>query len=263
MIERSLKIISINANRASPPTENTLQIAVERGTDIILVQEPWFHCQRSDDWSKEQSTAHSEFTQILPNITDNRRPRTLAYISKAFTPSTYLSPTSPADGDIQVIEITYGVKCLQIINLYNQKESDMQPIRTFQRSLKNLRLHNSTIIMGDFNAHHPWWNPRIEKPSRDAEEIVDWIDDNNLSLLNKIGEKTFIRGSADIVIDLALVSETILNRDFTFTRDEGLVSDHIGAILEFPHPTDDLADNPCHKVDTIQREQTGKSLMKL
>lgn len=106
MINKSLKIISINANKSSPPTENALQIAIERGTDILLIQEPWFYCKDSEDWSKEQSTAHPGFTQILPNINQNRRPRTIAYVSKDFTPSTYLAPSSPIDGESETNKLS-------------------------------------------------------------------------------------------------------------------------------------------------------------
>lgn len=242
MIDTSIKIISINVNHSIPPTENALQIALERGTDIVLIQEPWFHSKHSEDWSKEQSIAHAEFTQILPRISQNQKPRTLAYISKNFTPSTYLAPSSPEDGDLQVIEISHDERTLQIINLYNQSKSRDEPIKTFQRSLKGMKLHSSSIIMGDFNSHHPWWNPRIEKASKDAEEIVEWIDEKELILLNKIGEETFFRGHT--VIDLALISQPIGNRHFTFARDENLISDHNGAILEFYDPNKDMVDNP-------------------
>lgn len=242
MIDESIKIISLNANRSSPPTENALNIALERGTDIVLIQEPWFFKNTSENWALEQSTAHSAFTQILPHTPNNRKPRTLAYVSRNFTPSVHLSPSSPRDSDILVLEVSHNNKTLQIINIYNQKLSDEDPTRTFQRSLQNYRLHNSTILMGDFNSHHPWWNPRIDRTSADAEAIAEWFEDKELQLLNKPGQETFFRGHT--VIDLALISEAVSIRPLNFVRNDALVSDHCGHILEIPHKDENLEPNP-------------------
>jgi exonuclease III len=120
MINSSIKIISLNANRSPAPTENALEIAVEHQTDIILIQEPWFHEKELEDWSKEASTAHPGFTQILPNTVKDQRPRTIAYISRNFAPSVSLASSSPPDGDMQILEVNDSGGLIHIINIYNQ-----------------------------------------------------------------------------------------------------------------------------------------------
>jgi hypothetical protein len=181
MIKSSIKIISINTNHSSPPTENALDIAVETGADLILIQEPWFYGDRTrDNWTGATSTAHNGFTQILPNYNPAFRPRTLAYVSKAFSPSVSLGINSPIDTDIQIIDITEGDNTLQIINIYNQEDQAESRKRTLPRCLTNYNVHRNTLIIGDFNTHHPWWNPHTDKPNQEAEDLVEWIEDNNL-----------------------------------------------------------------------------------
>lgn len=242
MIDDAIKIISINVNKSSPPTENALNIAIERNTDIILVQEPWFYSKSPADWRDQQSTKHPSFTQIFPNAIGSERPRTMAYISKRFTPYVNLSENSPLDGDLQILEVSIKGQPLAIINIYNNKGQGADKENTFYRHLKALTLPKSCILIGDFNAHHPWWEPEVRNPSTHSKELAEWFTDNNLTLLNKPGQATFIRSST--VIDLALVSEAVASRPYAFTSDPSLCSDHYGLILEFPHKFKDQVDNP-------------------
>ena len=245
MINSSIKIISLNANRSPAPTENALEIAVEHQTDIILIQEPWFHEKELEDWSKEASTAHPGFTQILPNTVKDQRPRTIAYISRNFAPSVSLASSSPPDGDMQILEVNDSGGLIHIINIYNQIGQGTDIRRTFQRSLEHTQLHQSTVIAGDFNSHHPWWNPRIKTPSTDAELIVDWFEEHNLQLLNRPGQMTYHRqNTTPSVLDLVLITESVSRRAYNFALNEDLVSDHVGFMLDIQGRVEDLVDNP-------------------
>lgn len=246
MIDTPIRILSLNADKSSGPTENALQQAVERNADILVIQEPWFHSRESEDWTKEISTAHSSFIQILPHNPQNIRPRTLTYVRRHFTPSVALAEDSPQDTDIQSLIVTENDKTIQIINIYNQKgrENNTQ-IRTFQRSLKNMQLQRSTVITGDFNSHHYLWDPNVDNPNSDAEEIVEWFEEKNLQLLNKPGHNTWHRSSHNpSVLDLTLISETVSRRAYNYTLVGELVSDHTGMELFIPGSFDNSAPNP-------------------
>lgn len=242
MIDTPLQILSLNANKQQAATENALLIATERKADIILIQEPWFHSE-GEGWEHQTSTSHANYTQILPKVVPHQRPRTIAYISKTFSPSVYLAETSPVDGDIQILEIAERDNKIQIVNIYNQKSREDSTPRTFQRSLQNTPLYKDLILSGDFNSHHPWWSPRVETPNSDAEEIVEWFEDNELILLNKPGVPTFRRGNSSSVLDLALLSQSISQRPYNYSLLEDLVSDHIGCVISF-QGTRDMVDNP-------------------
>ena len=60
------------------------------------------------------------------------------------------------------------------------------------------------ILLGDFNTHHPWWDP-LAKKSTDADKLVDWFESNELSLLNTPGTGTFFRPNLirESVLDLS------------------------------------------------------------
>lgn len=247
MLESPIKLISFNANKTNINIESALQSAIELRVDIVLIQEPWFYGPlEREEWIQLKSTSHKDFTQILPNYPLHLRPRTLTYVSKFFTPAVSLARDSPIDPDIQIIDITEGEASLQVINLYNQKCQDGQALRTFQRSLKGIHLHPNTILMGDFNSHHPQWNPEVEHPNKEAKELAEWFEDKDLELLNKPGEATFYRDNCTniSVIDLALISSNIYQRLQHFSQIKELFSDHWGFLLALHGRVKDLVINP-------------------
>ena len=114
MTKPSLKILQINLNRSSIATESALQLAIELNIDLILVQEPWIIDTRS--------TIHPAFFQILPNYLLETRPRTLAYIANRLQPIVTISPISPTDPDLLIIDIITGTLKIQVYNIYNEKD---------------------------------------------------------------------------------------------------------------------------------------------
>ena len=43
----------------------------------------------------------------------------------------------------------------------------------------------NTILCGDLNAHHSWWNSIITN-SKNADKLINWLDNYELDLLNKL-----------------------------------------------------------------------------
>jgi hypothetical protein len=175
MISSSIRVLQINLNRSQPATESALQLALESKADLILVQEPWLaRKQQEDSYDQVQSTQHPLFTQIF---TRNRviRPRTLAYISKSSQFQATLATCSPNDTDIQVLDIVQGTKRIQILNIYNEADQLNQGPRTIDRVLFPLPLASESIVLGDFNNHHPLWNPNIRRPTPESSRLASWI----------------------------------------------------------------------------------------
>ncbi|KAF2136086.1 uncharacterized protein K452DRAFT_212214, partial [Aplosporella prunicola CBS 121167] len=83
-----------------------------------------------------------------------------------------------------------------------------------------------SLIVGDFNCHHPWWDPGCST-SQEGNRLLDWIESNNLTLLNNPGEATrFRQGNRASVIDLTLASNSISNRIQDWQILEDIGSDH-------------------------------------
>jgi endonuclease/exonuclease/phosphatase (EEP) superfamily protein YafD len=159
MINSNIRILQVNLNRSSPATESALQIAIELKVDLLVVQEPWL-IQNQDqdqdqDYSNTRSTTHPSFLQILP-VDKSHRPRTLVYVSRTFRPLVSLAATLPRDPDLLVLDIIEGKSKIQLLNIYYEdSQSHNNNLRTLEQVLYSHVITPNSLILGDFNTHHP------------------------------------------------------------------------------------------------------------
>jgi ribonuclease HI len=247
MISSSLRVLQVNLNRSQISTETTLQLAIELKVDIILVQEPWLV---QGDWAKTRSIAHPAFKQIFPNNPLALRPRILAYISKSLKPSTTISPSSPNDPDVLIIDTIEGGSRVSFLNIYNEKGLGANNSKTLERVLYPLSEtidFNSTVIVGDFNTHHPFWDP-LSNASPGAEDLINWMEYYDLSLVNTPGETTFFRPhmNRETVLDLTFSSYDLINRVKGWQTILESGSDHHAILFEITGTGTSLVPNPVH-----------------
>ena len=170
MISTGIKVLQINLNKSSIATESALQLAIELKVDLVLVQEPWLVPRDPNrDWSSTRSVLHPSYTQILP-IVQELWPRTLSYIARGFRPIVNLVPI--ADLDILILDIIEGSQRLQLVNIYNEDSQIEGETRTLERVLYNRAICPNTVLLGDFNTHHPWWDPLARK-TQGADTLVE------------------------------------------------------------------------------------------
>ena len=204
-----LKILQINVNRSSPTTESALDLAIKVDAEIVAVQEPWL--LKGSSYANTRSTSHQDFTQILPTPKDTSlRPRVLFYIRKDL--EIEVNPFISDDNDFLAIKVLASTSSFYIYNIYNEKSLlEGQNKTTIQRRLLQETLQLHSIILGDFNTHHPRWSLEERSPSTLAEELVGWIDAQNLTLLNTPGVGTFFRAHMrkESVLDLTLATNNI------------------------------------------------------
>lgn len=224
MTSGNLKVLQLNVNRSLPTTEHVLQVAIELNISILAIQEPW--TISTDNF---RSVIHPSFKQVLPNCS-TLRPRVLFYVLN--TVETTLASNSPQDPDCVILDITeYSI---QVINLYNAKHPESLDINiTLQREgILPTPFESNTIFLGDFNTHHPWWDP-LAAQSYNAQVLLDVIENNSLHLLNTPGEGTFYRPhmEAPSVLDLTFTTQGVVNKveDWQILPDLG--SDHFGVLF--------------------------------
>ena len=207
----SIKTLQINLNRSAAATESALDLAIELKVDIIAVQEPQVFPNPDSNYTTTRLVIHQGFIQILP-FHRLLRPRTLFYISKALS-FINIAKESPQDPDCLIIDINNGNSKIQVINIYNKKDLNSTSIYTINRGLLPSPLYQHSIVLGDFNTHHPWWDPLHDK-SPTADDLVEWITTSNLLLLNTPGTGTFYRPHMEIptVIDLTLNTGSLVNK---------------------------------------------------
>ncbi|EDN91104.1 hypothetical protein SS1G_00507 [Sclerotinia sclerotiorum 1980 UF-70] len=207
-------------------------LAIELNIDLIMIQEPWI-IKNGIDYSNSRSIIHSNFIQTLPRFDSNFRPRTLLYTSKTLQATINLAPDSPIDPDIQIFNCQNGDKTFQIINIYNEADQAKEKGFTIERCLYDISITQETILLGDFNAHHPWWDP-FSKKSGNADQLAEWFEDQNLILLNEPGISTFYRTNLlnPSVLDLTLASEGISPQIHNWQTLSDTGSDHAGILFE-------------------------------
>lgn len=144
----SIKILQLNTNRNAITTENALQLAIELDIQILAIQEPWVIEQASG----YRSINHTSFRQVFPEYSAHR-PRAMFYILKTYKAS--LATTSPKDPDCIIIDLVE--LNTQLVNIYNATHPNISnSIPTIQRdNILTTHLARKTIILGDFNTHHP------------------------------------------------------------------------------------------------------------
>src|ERR1700709_1878726 len=148
----SCKILQINVNRNSITTENILQMAIELNIKILAIQEPWVISNNSNEF---RSINHPSFKQLLPNYS-TFRPRVLFYISREYIVN--LAPISLVDPDCIIIDLIN--QNIQLVNIYNASHPNIEnSLPILQRNILPKLINKKTIFLGDFNTHHPWWDP--------------------------------------------------------------------------------------------------------
>ena len=145
------------------------------------------------------------------------------------------SPVAPTDDTTEVCGVRLlGLKeDLTIINIYRP------PIRTGEADERQDRFDpnclpadNSTVILGDVNAHHPLWDHGCEAADAVGDRLAEWFDRVGWTTLNS-GAATHAsyRSGAQTTPDIAACSSTLAPR-VAWTLGPDLGSDHLPMLLE-------------------------------
>jgi len=120
-------------------------------------------------------------------------------------------------------------------------------VYTMDRSLQYIHLPPSTILCGDFNAHHSWWNSDIEQQIR-GDVLVDWFRANKSDLVNHpdISTYHYRQGTGASILDLTLATCDIYDRLVNWVVDEQAHtgSDHEVVRFTLVYDTNNLIPSP-------------------
>jgi len=180
-------------------------------SDIILIQEPWIGKIGLDVKSGADvlgPNSHPDWTAILPFCPPDTKPDVLAYVRKSH-PGWRLSNRMDiaARPDTLTLEISYDGGSVLLTNLYNPSDNSAAPALPLTHlSQQSAR----SVIIGDFNLHHPEWSHEGRVSSSGSEDLVDRMIHHGYSLLNTKGVATFFRKSYTSVLDLGWASSAAL-----------------------------------------------------
>ena len=203
-----IRIIQHNYNRSDIAMHSCLQTA-ETSADIVIIQEPWIGT--NNDRQNYCSISHPSFLMLMSPTT--HCPRTLTYVSKT-NPylKASLQPDICSDKDIQVIKIsTPNLEPIFLFNIYNETPRyDCSQPYTVERRHKNIPLPPRTILAGDFNAHHMWWNSQGRR-SLIHETLIQILEEleGDFDLINEEDTPTYHYSNGSSVLDLAFSSPPV------------------------------------------------------
>lgn len=219
---RIMKIMQLNLHKHRERTHGILSDPDSKEFSILMLQEPF--------WSEYlgECPSHHSWTRYEPS--DKRKPpRAAMYVNRSLLPPSEVEQLNIPLTDVVVLRITpaSGKEPMLVINVYNPGDESI--IQSLHEELKKIPGNKNSIIMvGDFNSHHPSWNPPgylVHDSS--ADDIVDLAAELGLILLIPPGTITY--PNANTAIDLAWGTSDIENAlvkcQIASDNDQG--SDHL------------------------------------
>src|SRR5436853_5217868 len=115
-----------------------------------------------------------------------------------------------------------------LFNIYNESPPrDRTLPYTVERILKYITLTERTIMAGDFNAHHLWWNSKARRALR-HETLINILEHVDFDLINEEDTPTYHYSNGSSVLDLTFSSPQItdLVSNWAVDEDNPISSDH-------------------------------------
>ena len=203
-----LRIMQYNVAKRREVMDSILNDNETQDYSLLLLQE---HCRA---YKQKTPLLHQSWTAIEPTFTSGKPPRAAIYVNNKKLPPAMLEQIPISHGDITAIAIVAqppSLKPTLVINLYNSEDHSLI------EQLRKILLHNIIIedyevilVAGDFNLHHPLWNPvGYINQEPQAETLVEIMMEANLRLLLPPGTVTFptANESGGTAIDLVWGNE--------------------------------------------------------
>src|SRR5947207_2075512 len=225
MTTDQLGILQNNLHKSKARIHSILNNPNTKQYAILMLQEQY--------WSTFTKSApiHHAWTLIEPTVSDTQsQPRSAIYINNNLISPSRITPLSLPFKDVTAAAITImNEKPMLIINIYNPcDQSIIIELHEYLRRNINRQDYGITVVGGDFNAHHPLWNPRTyTHHDEEADEIVEMMTELELNLMLPAGSITYPH--ANTTIDLVWGNEEALNQIITcrVAEEQQQGSDHL------------------------------------
>ena len=226
MMTNQIAILQNNVHKSKERTHSILNDPDNKNYAILMLQEQY--------WSAytKSSPIHHAWTLIEPTITNdtNGQPRTAIYVNNNLLPASKITQMALSFSDVTAITLaTPHEKPSLLVNVYNpcDKEILSHLQEHLQKSI-NMRDYNIIIIGGDFNSHHPLWNPSgYMRHDEEADTLVEMMADLGMNLLLPQGTITY--PNAGTTIDLVWGNNEAVNQTITcrIAKEHDQGSDHL------------------------------------
>src|SRR5436190_21175023 len=258
-----IQFLQQNVDKNGSKMHTCLQIGLELNIDFILFQEPFVNTNTMT------TISHSAYYCIMPE-SEKIRPRVMIFAKKSSRFQFCQRSDICSDTDIIIIDINDSLnsktEVIQLINIYNEKSlAENNNKWTVKRSLQNIIPAKNTIICGDFNSHHSWWNSAVsDSDSRKAADLVKWLKNHQFDLQNESDNGTFHKDNLTraSVIDLVFSTENISQYTSWWKDSEyDIGSQHDMIFFSVARESDILVENPIYSCQYNFEKADWKNLI--
>jgi Reverse transcriptase (RNA-dependent DNA polymerase)/Endonuclease-reverse transcriptase len=234
------RVLQYNVHKSKAVLEPLIASYEASKVDIIAIQEPW----------------HSTFTST--SYCPKSCPFYLIYLDKTSRVSLYINKKYSTDSwtfkflskDLLYFELlTSSLTSIKIINCYSEPPTSyttnnleffsisLLPQVNLNSSLfttSNNIVLPSTLLLGDFNLHHPDWFPKCLHSHTLSFDLIHYTTSSQLQQLTPPGLTTFV-GRGETTIDLAFASQHLSSHFISCSVPLELCfnSDHNPVLLTF------------------------------
>lgn len=236
----SIKILQFNTQRSKTKVLVPLLAKNEaKEWDLILIQEPW----RNPYGSGTYCPRAAGFTQVIAEDTGERPSRACILVNNRFGPDQWqLVHREP---DLVAIRLRKQGDSQQdhmlVVSVYNPSplsRTDPEPQNSVIPTLIELlstTVDTARFIAGDFNLHHPLWEPLGNRTEAAATTAENALRTAGLRLITTPGTVTSRGHNSESTIDLAWCDPQTERRVIRHHPREDLQfgSDHIPLLTSF------------------------------
>ncbi|KAJ6436485.1 hypothetical protein O9K51_10967 [Purpureocillium lavendulum] len=190
--------------------------------DILAIQEPWRNPFIATTYHPLKGHFHLTYL-------DNDATRVCFYINKRIDPGTWNVSCISKDIISLSIRNSRSDSNINIVNVYNEVEANTLTI--LAETLRKLEPDAKTVVLGDFNLHHPLWSTWHRRPihGRNTQQLLAIIEDFQLELLTVPGTPTHRWKDGESTIDLTFATANVAPHvvHCKIDRDLDCESDHL------------------------------------
>ncbi len=197
IIHSELRILQNNLHKSEERTHAILSDPDMKAYGILMLQEQY--------WSPrtKSSPLHHSWTLTEAPTLNNPQPRAVIYTNNNLIPPSQITPLALPFSDAVAIAIaTDAGRPSLFVNVYNPCDKSLiNELHEYIHQNINIQDYQNIIIAGDFNTHHPLWNPPgYARHDGEADTLVTMMADLGLNLLLPAGTVTY--PDAGTTIDL-------------------------------------------------------------
>src|SRR5579864_906429 len=183
-----LRILQSNLRKSREHTDSVLNHPDTESYALLALQEQYISL-----WDNKP-LQHQSWTLVEPTIITENPSYAVIYINKKIIDSNSFTQWPIPIPDTVAVEITTTAhKPSLIINIYRPPEEDtITQLQLYLHTAAGTSKYDKILLLGDFNVHHPLWNP-ISYTKHDplSDTLVQIAMEQQLSLLIAPGTITF------------------------------------------------------------------------